>query len=177
MCRILALLMLASTVAVGQTSYDVTRWLDEVQHGDANAAFWLGVAYERGKGVQQNFATAIAWYLQSASQRNADAQNALGQMYEEGRGVTRDLLQAAKWYRLACENRPDYGGAGQGCNNLAFLYAEGRGVELNRVQAYKYFKLGRNGKAVAELVSSMTVDEVTEAQRQVEKWHEIHPDD
>ena len=128
-------------VALAPTAGDVSRWLQEAQRGSANAAFWLGVAYQLGSGVNQDFAEALKWFLESAQLGDADAENALGQIYEGGRGVQPDYVRAAFWYQSACENRPGHGGAGQGCNNLGLLYFDVRGVPRNDVEAYKYFKL------------------------------------
>jgi uncharacterized protein len=176
MLRILASVLLASTFAQGQTSSDVDRWKNAAERGDADAQKWLAVAYESGKGVQQDFAQALKWLRESAKQGDADAQNLLGQMYEDGEGVLRNYVQAAKWYRAACEHRPDYGGAGQGCNNLGLLYLDGNGVKPNRVEAYKYFKLSRHVSNLDIVKRTMTADEVAEAERQTELWLEAHPE-
>ena len=127
-------------------------------------------AYETGKGIGQNFGEALRWLSQSAEQGNADAQNLLGIMYELGEGVTQDYLQAVRWYRAACEHRPDYGGAGQGCNNAGLLYLGGQGVKQNRVQAYKYLTLGRNDDDLAVLKTQMSVREISNAEREIQEW-------
>jgi TPR repeat protein len=41
--------------------------------GDAVAQFNLGVSFENGKGVEQDFKTAAAWYDMAAAQAHADA--------------------------------------------------------------------------------------------------------
>lgn len=176
MWRVLSFFLLAAALVEAQTNSDVTRWAYEAEHGDARAQFWLGAAYESGKGIDQNFVEALGWLMKSADQGNADAQYMLGQMYEEGEGVAPDYAQAATWYRAACENRPDYGGAGQGCNHLGELYLDARGVEQNRVQAYKYFKLGRNTENLAILMRKMTTTEIAEAEHETEQWRQMHPD-
>lgn len=70
-----------------------------------------------------------------------DAEFLLGQMYEDAEGLPQDYVKAAEWYRVACEKRPDRGGAGQGCNNLGLLYLDGNGVRRDMIEAYKYFKI------------------------------------
>lgn len=176
MWRVFSYFLLAAALAEAQTSSDVTRWLCEAEHGDAPAQFWLGAAYESGKGVSQNFAEAVGWLMKSAKQGNAEAQNLLGQMYEDGEGVVRDYAQAATWYRAACEHRPDYGGAGRGCNHLALLYLDARGMGQNRVEAYKYFKLSHSTENLALVMSKMTSDEIAEAEHETEQWLQAHPD-
>jgi Sel1 repeat len=175
MSKILSLVLLASTLARTQTPADVARWKNEAEHGNAVSQLWLGVAYESGKGVQQDFKEALRWLAKSAQQGNADAQNLMGQMFEDGEGVPIDFVQAAKWYRTACENRPDRGGARQGCNHLGLLYLDGHGVKQSRVEAYKYFKLCSCSSNLANVKSDMTPAEMAEAERQTEKWIKAHP--
>ena len=176
MCRTFVLLLLSAGIARAQTAYEVNRWFYEAERGDAGAAFWLGVAYDQGKGVTQNSLVAVRWFLLSANLGNAEAQNALGQMFEEGRGITRDDAQAAKWYQTACEHRPDYGGAGQGCNNLGLLYLDGHGVPQNRLEAYKYFRLSGTRENLEYVMSKMTSDEILEAEKQTQNWLQAHPE-
>lgn len=176
MSKILCLVLLASTLAPGQNIHDIARLKREAGHGNANSQFWLGVAYERGKGVNQDYKNALRWLAKSAKQGNADAQNMLGMMYEDGEGVPVDFARAARLYRAACEHRPDRGGAGQGCNHLAELYLDGHGVKQSRVEAYKYFKLCRCSSNLADLTPDMTAAEIAEAERQTKEWIKAHPD-
>jgi TPR repeat protein len=116
--------------SAGQDVSPLAIWLDKANQGDATAQFWLGAAYEKsGRGIKQDYEQAIKWLGKSAKQGNPDAEFLLGQMYENAEGFSRDYTKAAEWYRVACENRPDRGGAGQGCNQLGLLYLEGKGVK------------------------------------------------
>jgi uncharacterized protein len=174
--RILILLLLVSGLSQAQTASDVLRWIREATAGDARAAFWLGYAYESGKGVPQDLGKAMTWFVRSAGKSNADAQNALGRMFEDGEGVETDYAQAAYWYQLACESRPDYGGAGQGCANLGLLYLSGHGVPQDNVEAYKYFRIARAGVDLDEVTRKMTEAEITDAENRVEQWRLAHPE-
>ncbi|MCL2713457.1 MAG: SEL1-like repeat protein [Alphaproteobacteria bacterium] len=69
--------------------------------GDPVAQHNLGVMYEEGKGVTQDFAQALSYYRKAADQGYAPAQTSLGRMYAAGRGVARDDAQAAMWFRRA----------------------------------------------------------------------------
>ena len=73
------------------------------EQGDAEAQFNLGVIYDEGQGVPQDYAEAAKWYRMAAEQGDADAQFILGVMYDEGQGVPKDDTEAVKWYRLAAE--------------------------------------------------------------------------
>jgi hypothetical protein len=63
--------------------------------------FNLGVKYDNGQGVAQNYVVAASWYRKAAEQGDARAQLALGLMYAAGRGVARDDAAAVNWYRKA----------------------------------------------------------------------------
>src|SRR5664279_1979980 len=62
----------------------------QAANGDAAAQWVLGVRYEHGKGVPQDYAQAAAWYRKAAEQGNATAQWLLGDLYDLGHGVPQD---------------------------------------------------------------------------------------
>ena len=171
-----ALLLLGSTIAIAQSPEAVQRFQIDAQNGDANAAFWLGVAYRDANGVTRDLTRAVEWLSRSAGAGNPDAADALGQLYEDGIGVHRDSSRAATLYRFACEQRPDHGGAGHGCNDLGLLYLEGRGVVQDKVEAYKYFRLSRSEVALSDLRPDLTPDQIAEGERRVRDWHRVHPE-
>jgi hypothetical protein len=76
------------------------------QSGDANAQFWLGIMYEHGQGVPQDYAQAISWYRKAAEQGYALAQNNLGSMYVKGQGVPQDSIVAYALYNLSATGDP-----------------------------------------------------------------------
>ena|SRR5215472_3788583 len=176
MPKIFSLLLLTSMLAGAQATSDIPRLKVESKNGNAVSQFWLGVAYEGGKGVEQDYKKALRWLAKAARQGNSDAQNMMGLMYEDGKGVPIDYSQASKWYRAACENRPDRGGAGQGCNHLGQLYQDGQGVQQSNMEAYKYFKLCSCSSNLANVKSDMAAAEITEAEKQTEEWIKAHPD-
>ena len=59
------------------------------------------MAYDLGRGVPQNYATAAVWYLRAAEQGLHEAQADLGTMYASGRGVPLDYALAIKWWNRA----------------------------------------------------------------------------
>ena len=71
--------------------------------GDAKSQFALGWMYHEGKGVPQDYKTAVKWTRLAAEQGDADAQYNLGSMYRKGQGVLQDYKTARKWYRLSAE--------------------------------------------------------------------------
>jgi hypothetical protein len=57
--------------------------------------------YEKGRGVRQDYSTALIWFRKAAGQGYASPQNNLGLMYERGRGVRKDVVRALMWYTVA----------------------------------------------------------------------------
>ena len=141
--------------------------------GDVSAQMFLGAYYDQKKSDP---AKAFVWFAKSAAQGDPDAQYSLGQLYEDGRGVPQDYSLAAAWYRVACENRPDYGGAGEGCNSLAILYEEGKGVPKSAVKAYMYYAIQDERWARDALANRITDAEIAEAKRNLAVWRVRHPD-
>jgi TPR repeat protein len=69
--------------------------------GDAEAQNLLGVMYDYGEGVPQDYAVAARWHRLAADQGHAEAQYQLGGRYWRGQGVPQDYVQAHMWYSLA----------------------------------------------------------------------------
>ena len=120
------------------------------EHGDASAQSNLGVMYEQGRGVAQNYREAMRWFRLAAVQGNASAQSNLGVMYYKGQGIAQDYAEAMKWYRLAAEQRNP-----EAQFNLGVMFEEGRGVAQDRVRAHMWYNLAaavatdQNGKLAA----------------------------
>ena len=71
------------------------------EQGDAKAQFNLGVCYENGNGVPQDYAEAVKWFRKAAEQSFLQAQRSLGICYYKGRGVEKNVVEAYAWYNLA----------------------------------------------------------------------------
>ena len=78
-------------------------FLRAAEQGDADAQFNVGVCYEEGVGVNQDYALALEWYGKAAGQNQDGAIFRLGRMYENGLGVSLDRGMAAHWYRKAAQ--------------------------------------------------------------------------
>ena len=57
------------------------------QEGDAQAQCYLGVCFQNGQGVQQDYVEAVKWLRKSAEQNDPVAQCYLGVCYWMGQGV------------------------------------------------------------------------------------------
>jgi hypothetical protein len=64
----------------------------------------MGVMYELGRGVPQDYKTAVKWFRLAAEQGNANAQYSLGFMYDLGDGVLKDYVYAHMWYNIAASS-------------------------------------------------------------------------
>ncbi|EMT3920850.1 sel1 repeat family protein [Neisseria gonorrhoeae] len=91
---------------------DFRENLQAAEQGNAAAQFNLGVMYENGQGVRQDYVQAVQWYRKASEQGDAQAQYNLGAMYYKGRGVRQDLVLAQEWLGKACQN-----GNQDGCDN------------------------------------------------------------
>ncbi|MCZ6722007.1 MAG: SEL1-like repeat protein, partial [Proteobacteria bacterium] len=76
-------------------------YLRAAEGGFALAQTNLGIMYQYGQGVRQDFPEALRWYRLAAARDDALAQNNLGLMYANGLGVERDFVEAYKWFELA----------------------------------------------------------------------------
>jgi TPR repeat protein len=118
--------------------------------GNAPAQSNLGLMYEEGRGVAQNYREAVRLFRLAAIQGDSSAQSNLGVMYERGQGIARDYSEAIKWYRLAAERRNP-----EALFNLGVAYKEGRGLPQDRVRAHMWFNLAASlaGGDVATLAA------------------------
>ncbi len=66
----------------------------------------LGVLYDLGLGVPQDFGMAVSLYRKAAEQGFPPAQYKLGRSYVNGQGVPRDLAEAYFWFNLAAVGTP-----------------------------------------------------------------------
>ncbi len=102
------------------------------QAGDAWAQTQVGLFYEQGTGVQQDYTRAAAWYKAAAENPVCapEAMKNLGQLYEYGAGVDEDWVAAAHWY----ERGAALGNASSE-TALARAYQFGVGVPQDRQEA------------------------------------------
>ena len=140
---------------------------ERAERGDAGAQFNLGVRYDQGLGVLQDFKEAAKWYRLSAEQGDNDAQYNLGQMYSNGLGVPQDYKEAVRLYRLSAEQ-----GDAKAQSNLGNNYALGEGVPQDYVLAHMWFNIsGSNGNKDA--VTNRNIVEEKMSKQQIEKAQEM----
>ncbi|MBB43393.1 MAG: hypothetical protein CMM44_06475 [Rhodospirillaceae bacterium] len=118
--------------------YELALWEFQfyAKQGFAPAQSNLGLMYYNGKGVSQNYKTAVKWYRRAAEQGYAIAQTNLGYMYDRAIGVPKNYKTALKWYRRGVKQ-----GNASGQHNLGVMYQYGKGVPKNYKTAVKWFRL------------------------------------
>lgn len=89
--------------------------------GDATAQYYVGLMYDNGFGVEQDYSQSFAWYLKSALQNDTDAQYNLAYMYANAQGTPQDLDKALEWYQKSANGGDD----GDAQFNLGHLYEYG----------------------------------------------------
>ena len=113
---------------------DFKETLQAAKQGYAAAQYNLGLMYDQGRGVRQDYTQAVQWYRKAAEQGDAQAQYNLGMMYAQGQGVRQDDAQAVQWFRKAAEQE-----VAPAQYNLGAMYSNGQGVRQNYKIAKEWF--------------------------------------
>lgn len=119
----------------GDHQIALEEWWPLANSGNAAAEFNLGLMYETGKGVAQDYNVAAEWYRKAALHGSANAQNNLGYLYTRGFGVPRDFSQAIKWYRKAAEQS-----YAEAQFSLGSFYLKGVGVAQSYTKAVQWYR-------------------------------------
>ena len=99
----------------------------------------LGLCYDSGEGVAQDYAQAAYWYRKAAELGDATAMFNLAVCYADGEGVPQDLAEAARWYRKAAELGNSHV-RGHVKPRLAACYENGQGVAQDQAEADRWYR-------------------------------------
>ena len=143
------------------------KWyLKAAENGLIDAYYYVGNAYKRGEGVQQDSQKALKWLELAAEFQMRDAAWELAEIYQEGLGnVPQNLEKAQAFYLLAKESgenversmqqlqsrlavRDDFDallerakeGNLEAQKDLAMAYVRGDEIEQNYEEAFKWYK-------------------------------------
>ncbi len=121
-----------------QKSYTAAfrEFLALAQNGDMDAQQAVGLMYERGRGVKQDYAKAALWYERSARQGHEIAAGNLGVQYRDGHGVRQNYTTALKWLK-----RGAMGDAPYAMYNLGAMYANGQGTPADPVEGWAWVSM------------------------------------
>ena len=103
--------------------------------GDVDAMMYLGVMYGTGRGVNLDYATAMAWFRHAADAENSQAMCNIGLLYLQGLGLPKSYSEAMTWFGKAAS----FGNA-EAMFNVGVLYRDGLGVPVNYAEAMKWFR-------------------------------------
>jgi TPR repeat protein len=141
------------------------------EEGNASAQYRLGLLYEGGVGVPQDYRQAKEWFEKAAKQGHVGAQADLGTLYLQGAGAPQSAQMAMFWFSQA---------AGQGdvlsFAKLGWMYAEGQGVRQDSIQGHMWYNLSaaqgdqKAAEARDALAKQMTPAQIAEAQQLAREW-------
>jgi uncharacterized protein len=167
---------LARYAAVGHDATKVEELRALAEEGSAEEQYSLGLRYERGQGVSQDYQEAARWYRSAAMQRSSVAQFKLCTLSDIGRGLPQNYQEALRWCRLAADH-----GEAQAMFTLGVHYHTGLGVPQDLVQAHKWYNLAAaNGfedgaKWRDRIAHDLPPAKIAEAQRLAREWKPIAP--
>lgn len=78
----------------------------ELSKQEIPEALWgIGVLYEAGNGVKQNYNTATEWFIKASEHNYAPAQHSLGLIYYFGNDVKANKPKAIEYYIKSAEQK------------------------------------------------------------------------
>lgn len=138
------------------------------EQGDAVSQFNLGLMYDSGQGVTQDYQEAVRWYRLAAAQGVANAQFNLAVMYANGYGVAQDYQEAIRLYQTLAEQ-----GEGDAQTKLGLMYAKTQDYQ----EATRWYRLAaENGDAAASfLLADMYYygQGVTQDYQEAVRWYQL----
>jgi uncharacterized protein len=149
----------------GDFATALREWRPLADQGNADAQYFLGLMYDIGKGVTQDYKEAVRLYGLAAAQGDALAQFNLGNMYRNGDGVTQDYKEAVRLYGLAADQ-----GFADAQYNLGVMYNYGMGVIQDNVYAHMWFNIAASSgieeavKGRDIVADKMTAADISKAQ-------------
>lgn len=102
--------------------------------GDVGAQIHLGIMYDFGLGVVQDYRHAVHWFRRAAEAGSVSAMFNLATMYRDGRGIAQDYIQAVRWYTISAEQ-----GSAVAQLVLAEMYQNGKGIGQDYRHAFHWY--------------------------------------
>lgn len=108
--------------------------LKAAEKGHTKAQYSIGIMYDNGEGVVQDYQQVMEWFLKAAVQGYTKSQYTIGALYHHGRGVFQDYKMIRDWFLDASEK-----GHTTAQYELGRLYKHDRGVPVGYSRALKWF--------------------------------------
>lgn len=124
--------LIAGQAGTGTASYEVRKWADCANGGDAGCQYNLGRFYVDGKDPPDQ-ATGVMLLSKSAGRGNLPARNKLGLLYMRGQVVTKDYRRAREYFDSAAKN-----GYAAAQANIGLMYLRGYGVPVDLEEAFAW---------------------------------------
>ena len=106
------------------------EWKPLAESGNSDAQYNLGLMYDDGRGVAQDYKEAAKWHTLAAEQGDADSQLNLGLMYYNGQGVLADFVIAHMWFNIAGANGNEIG-----ADNREIIAKEMTSEDISKAEA------------------------------------------
>jgi hypothetical protein len=113
--------------------------------GNPGACLQLGLRYETGEDVKQDYAQARSLYEQAAAAGRAEAIYRLGRVYQNGLGVESDPVQAREYYSVAA-----LAGVPLAQYNLGAMLVSARGGKRDYVEGLAWLILAARNHIEAD---------------------------
>lgn len=106
------------------------------EKGHAKAQLHLGIMYEMGLGIKQDYTEASKWYQMAAIQGNSEAQKKLIEMQKKGLANTYPPPVPDNYQGSTTDPQAQY--------DLGVMYFKGIGVKKDPKTAYRWFYMAAN---------------------------------
>jgi TPR repeat protein len=158
-----------------ETTLKKNRFLRQVvaaEQGNAASQFNLGLMYDTGESVTQDYQEAVRWYRLAAEQGYANAQFNLAVMYAKGYGVAQDYQEAIRLYQALAEQ-----GEADAQTRLGLMYEKGQGVTQDYQEAMRWYRFAAaQGDADAQFILARMHDYgegVTQDYQEAVRWYQF----
>ncbi len=104
--------------------------------GSSVSCFYLGLKYEEGIEVKQDYVMANRFYGKACDDGLSISCYNLGNNFQNAKGLAQSSFMANKYYKKACD-----AGIAKGCTNLGINLYKGLGIGQDIIKAKKFFRL------------------------------------
>ena len=125
-----------SQAGPGKDYEESVKWAKRaVDQGNGDAMWTLALAYQHGRGVDEDMDTAIEYYTKGAEIENAACMHSLGCEYMNGQNIKKDKKKGFELFKAAAEQ-----GYGLAMRDLGFCYQFAKGCTGNMKTALEWYE-------------------------------------
>jgi TPR repeat protein len=159
-------------VLEGDRTVEIDKLVSAAEQGTPEEKYHLGLRYEKGMVVRQDYPEAARWYRLAAMEGYPDAQYKLCEMSDSGQGLRQDYQEALRWCGLAAHQ-----GQRVAMFTLGRHYHAAQGVPQDLVRAHMWYNLAAahgyesGTKWRDRIARAMTPAQIAEAQKLAREWN------